>query len=83
MDLAEIFPCDNPHSPNMTESNQRRSTFNGWPNHINASVEELVEAGFIYLGVEDKLKCFYCNGGLQRWQKDESPWFEHAKWYPK
>ena len=81
--LAEMFPCTNPITPHMSDAIQRRSTFRNWPHHINATVNELADAGFMYLGTEDKLKCYYCNGGLQKWQKEEDPWFEHAKWFPK
>lgn len=81
--LELIFPCQNPRNPNMVDTQQRRITFSNWPNHhMRATVEELVDAGFLYLNEGDKLKCFYCNGGLQHWQYNEDPWFEHAKWYP-
>ena len=81
--LANIFPCRNPRNPKMADPYQRKATFTNWPSQvIRAPVDELVEAGFIYLNEGDKLKCFYCNGGLQHWQYDENPWFEHAKWYP-
>jgi len=80
--LASIFPCQNPRNPGMVEPHQRRNTFNNWNKNIKATVDELVEAGFLYLNEGDKLKCFYCNGGLQHWQYNEDPWFEHAKWYP-
>jgi len=39
-----------------------------------------VEAFF--KGVRDRVKCFYCNGGLQNWRQNDNPWEEHAKWYP-
>ena len=80
--MRNIFPCQNPRNPTMVNPQDRRSTFTNWPNHIRASKDELVEAGFLYLNEGDKLKCFYCNGGLQHWKYDENPWFEHAKWYP-
>jgi len=35
-----------------------------------------------YAGVRDRVKCFYCNGGLQNWRQTDEPWEEHAKWYP-
>jgi hypothetical protein len=33
-------------------------------------------------GVSDEVKCFFCGGGLKDWEPGESPWDEHAKWYP-
>jgi len=35
-----------------------------------------------FSGVRDRVKCFYCNGGLQNWRQNDDPWHEHAKWYP-
>jgi len=35
-----------------------------------------------YLGERDRVKCWYCNGGLQNWDPDDEPWTEHAKWFP-
>jgi len=37
---------------------------------------------FLPPGVRDRVKCFYCNGGLQNWRQNDDPWEEHAKWYP-
>ncbi|CAK8686349.1 unnamed protein product [Clavelina lepadiformis] len=33
-------------------------------------------------GGRDRVKCWYCNGGLQNWERDDDPWEEHAKWFP-
>ena len=27
------------------------------------------------------MKCFYCDGGLESWQPEDSPWEEHKKWF--
>ena len=54
-----------------------------WSAHrILASPQQMVDAGFYCLGDRDRVKCFYCNGGLQNWERNDSPWEEHAKWYP-
>jgi len=34
-------------------------------------------------GERDRVKCWYCNGGLQNWERNDVPWEEHAKWFPK
>ena len=28
------------------------------------------------------MKCWYCNGGLQNWERDDDAWTEYAKWFP-
>ena len=33
-------------------------------------------------GTNDLCRCFACDGGLQRWDVDDSPWLEHARWFP-
>ena len=35
----------------------------------------------IFLGVEDKVRCYHCGGGLQKWKSNDDPWVEHAKWF--
>jgi len=53
-----------------------------WPAHrIVATPEQMSQAGLYYLGVRDRVKCWYCNGGLQNWARFDNPWFEHAKWF--
>jgi len=68
----------------METSKARIETYlKNWPRHIKASPRYFTEAGFFYLGDRDRVKCFYCNGGLQNWHYNDDPWFEHAKWYPE
>jgi len=54
-----------------------------WPAHrIRATPQQIVDAGMYYLGERDRVKCWYCNGGLQNWERDDNPINEHAKWFP-
>ncbi|CAK8683577.1 unnamed protein product [Clavelina lepadiformis] len=48
-------------------------------NPIRANPKQIANAGLYYLGVRDRAKCWYCNGGLQNWERDDDPWEEHAK----
>jgi inhibitor of apoptosis protein 1 and 2, iap1, iap2, putative len=34
-----------------------------------------------FIGVDDYVKCFYCDGGLSHWEKEDDPWEEHMKWF--
>merc|ERR1719427_454426 len=43
----------------------------------------MAEAGWIYLGLSDRVKCFYCDGGLEGWREEDDPWVEHAGWCGK
>lgn len=79
----------NPVNPHMRSQATRIETFrarigNYWPAHrVRATVNELAAAGFFFLGERDRVKCWYCNGGIQNWEYDDDPWIEHAKWFPK
>ena len=33
-------------------------------------------------GIDDHVRCFSCDGGLKRWDPDDTPWVEHCKWFP-
>ncbi|XP_076810337.1 baculoviral IAP repeat-containing protein 7-B-like [Clavelina lepadiformis] len=71
----------------MKSEKSRLQTFldhsSSWPAHkIRAAPRKIANAGMYYLGVRDRVKCWYCNGGLQNWERDDDPWEEHAKWFP-
>jgi len=85
--LIHMFPCSNPVNPHMRNVTARLQTFRErlhiWPAHrIAATPEQMSQAGLYYLGERDRVKCWYCNRGLQNWEKVDNPWFEHDKWFP-
>ncbi|XP_076803142.1 baculoviral IAP repeat-containing protein 7-like [Clavelina lepadiformis] len=83
-----LFPCSNVSvlNPHMRSKESRLQTFLdflSWPAHrIRATPRQIANAGMYYLGVRDQSKGWYCNGGLQNWERDDDPWEEHAKWFP-
>ena len=82
--LRNMFPCLAPFSFHMHLDDSRFETFdNRWPAYrVRATPWEIARAGFFFLGERDRVKCWYCNGGLQNWEPDDEPWTEHAKWFP-
>ncbi|CAO1419708.1 unnamed protein product [Diamesa hyperborea] len=73
-----------PKAPEFStlESRQRSFLHECW----NPAVQDptiLSQAGFYYLGLEDEVRCFYCNGGLRNWLESDDPWYEHTRWFPK
>jgi baculoviral IAP repeat-containing protein 7/8 len=72
-----------PHHSSMTGPSQRQQTFTNpaWT-HTSPTVDELVQAGFFYSGVQSVVTCFYCNGSLHKWSENDNPMFEHARWFP-
>jgi hypothetical protein len=46
------------------------------------SPADLSEAGFVFQGSRDRVKCFHCGGELELWDYGDCPLLEHAKWFP-
>ncbi|XP_076969252.1 baculoviral IAP repeat-containing protein 2 isoform X2 [Tamandua tetradactyla] len=61
----------------------RLRTFMYWPSSVPVQPEHLASAGFYYVGRNDDVKCFCCDGGLRCWESGDDPWVEHAKWFPR
>ncbi|XP_070605769.1 inhibitor of apoptosis protein-like [Erythrolamprus reginae] len=60
----------------------RFRTFQNWPVTVPVRPQQLADAGFYYVGRNDDVKCFCCDGGLRCWETGDDPWVEHAKWFP-
>lgn len=67
----------------MQTHEARVKTFVNWPTRIPVQPEQLADAGFYYVGRNDDVKCFCCDGGLRCWESGDDPWIEHAKWFPR
>ncbi|CAC5368149.1 BIRC7_8 [Mytilus coruscus] len=74
---------EKPKYPKYAIKTTRLSSFDNWPLYLSQTPEELINAGFFYTGTEDHCRCFFCGGGLRRWEEGDLPWTEHARWYPK
>lgn len=69
--------------PHCSTFEDRMKTFDSWPKSMKIKPEALSEAGFFYLGHDDRAVCFHCGGGLNDWKEFDDPWVEHAYWFPK
>ena len=80
------FQCLFPRNGHLKKYADQLETFTeliNWPNaQIKATCRGFADTGFYYLGDRDRVKCFYCNGGLKNWEPTDDPFQEHAKWYP-
>ncbi|XP_043547057.1 baculoviral IAP repeat-containing protein 2 [Chiloscyllium plagiosum] len=72
-----------PRHPEMQSYDTRLQTFLRWPVRNFIQPEQLSRAGFYYVGQNDDVKCYYCDGGLRSWEAGDDPWVEHAKWFPR
>nr|BDV49836.1 MAG: baculoviral IAP repeat-containing protein [Penaeus semisulcatus pemonivirus] len=61
----------------------RLKSFDKWPGGVTQIPQDLVEAGFFYCGLSDHVRCFHCGNGIRNWERDDIPWNEHARLYPK
>lgn len=78
-----ILKHSGPAHPQKATFEARLRTFRDWPPALKQKPKDLAEAGFIYIGTSDQVKCFFCDGGLRNWHSDDEPWKEHARWFNK
>jgi hypothetical protein len=76
--IVYTSPC---HA-NYSSIPSRHATFETWTNDSAPSVDDLVRAGFFYTGTKNVVTCFYCNGSLQNWGRNDNPLIEHIRWFP-
>ncbi|XP_048769072.2 baculoviral IAP repeat-containing protein 2-like isoform X2 [Ostrea edulis] len=74
---------DRPKYPAYAVVATRISSFKDWPSSMTQTPRDLALAGFLYAGYGDYTRCFYCGGGLRNWEREDDPWTEHARWFPK
>ncbi|XP_059115808.1 baculoviral IAP repeat-containing protein 7 [Peromyscus eremicus] len=72
-----------PAFPEMDSEDLRLASFYDWPSTAGIHPEPLAAAGFFHTGQQDKVRCFFCYGGLQSWEHGDDPWTEHARWFPR
>ncbi|XP_060582181.1 death-associated inhibitor of apoptosis 1-like [Ruditapes philippinarum] len=81
--IAIGINVEKPKFPQYAVYSKRMESFESWPEYIPVKKDDLVEAGFVYTGVGDSVKCYFCGGWLWDWEQDDVPMEEHVKWYPK
>jgi len=72
--IVEAF---GPHHKDYVVKLARLNSFNKWP-LLTPTPEDLADAGFFFLGVEDRTCCFYCDLICGKWVKEDEPWKEHS-----
>jgi len=66
------------HNLEMVTLESRFNSFAKWPTKCRQTPLELASCGFYFLGVEDRVMCFYCGCGLKDWLIEDNVWLEHA-----
>ncbi|XP_053396546.1 baculoviral IAP repeat-containing protein 2-like isoform X1 [Mercenaria mercenaria] len=81
--IALGINVEKPKFPQYAFVPKRLESYKEWPEYIPIDKMALVEAGLVYTGVGDSVRCYFCGGGLRNWERGDIPMEEHAKWYPK
>lgn len=86
LDEVGILRLAGPKHPRFATRESRVATFKNWPAPEIQTPEKLALAGFFHAPVQDSpdaVICFYCNGGIREWVREDDPWEIHAKYYGK
>lgn len=82
IDNMDIWMTTAAH-PSMANPHCRLETFRGKDHLYRFPIQSCVDAGLYYQGTDDdSVRCFFCDGGLKRFQPNDDPWTEHCKWFP-
>ncbi|XP_014114263.1 PREDICTED: E3 ubiquitin-protein ligase XIAP isoform X5 [Pseudopodoces humilis] len=78
--------CASAHTDSAQEwaqEHDRQGTFVGFPQDCPVSVLALAQAGFVYTGEGDKVKCFSCHTTIEGWLPGDSAAERHKELAPK
>ncbi|XP_053396407.1 baculoviral IAP repeat-containing protein 7-like isoform X1 [Mercenaria mercenaria] len=81
--IALGINVEKPKFPQYAVYSKRLESFELWPEYLLVQKKDMVEAGLVFTGVGDSVRCYFCGGGLRNWERGDVPMEEHAKWYPK
>jgi E3 ubiquitin-protein ligase XIAP len=57
----------------------RQSSFDSWPQSASIKAVDLINDGFYYMGMSDKVQCVYCGGVLSGWRENDNVHQEHGR----
>jgi len=76
VNMFQFKPCH----PDMMYYISREQSFKNWPSQLVQKPKELIQNGFFYTDIGDRVTCFYCGITLKQWEKDDLVEHEHLKW---
>ncbi|KAF2978356.1 hypothetical protein EK904_004388 [Melospiza melodia maxima] len=87
--MGDAAPAEEPRAAHcrlfnssMRSVASRLRTFQQWPRTAPVSAQDLVDAGFFYVGPGDEVQCFCCGGVLKDWRPGDCPLIEHMHFFP-
>ncbi|XP_069139199.1 baculoviral IAP repeat-containing protein 8-like [Argopecten irradians] len=66
--------------PAYCDFEKRFASFIDWPAQLRQQPRQMSKAGFFYVGVGDKVQCFWCGTVLKDWEPTDDPVLEHVRW---
>ena len=78
-----VTPIDPPRHLRYMNYSKRLDSYKLWPMSLSQRPEHMADAGFYYTQSGNRLLCFSCGGGLKDWTPKDTPWYEHARWFPR
>lgn len=75
--------ADGPKYPEYAILQKRLDSYASWASDCPITPAILAQVGLIYTGLGDRVKCYYCGGGLHNWEAEDNPKDEHNRWYPE
>jgi len=76
-----LFNCKPTHPTKMYYIDREQS-FENWPQQLARKPRVLIQNGFFYMGIGDRVTCFYCNVTLRQWDRNYCIETKHLKWEP-
>lgn len=68
----------------LIESERLNSFDLKWPHDAKyVSINEMAKCGLYSTGIDDNVKCVFCNVMLHKWQEKDKPILDHFKYNPK
>ena len=65
---------DRPKFPTYAILAMRISSFTAWPASMTQTPRDMAIAGFFFAGYGDSTRCFFCGGGLRKWEPGDDSW---------
>ena len=60
----------------------RLQSFEHWPSNAAVKAKDLANAGFYYMGTDDRVQCAFCRGILRNWEQEDQSLVEHRRHFP-
>ena len=83
IDLTSIQKQNLPSNYGMHVEILRLASFKTWPRWAPIQPNRLSRAGFYYLGTNDEVECFACNGKVKQWHHGDKPNDRHRRVNPQ